>query len=231
MLTDFHSHVLPGIDDGSDSVETSLAMLQAAADQSVETMMATPHFYAHNDTPEHFLKNRAEAEETLRAAMEGKNLPRLIMGAEVYYFPGICDAAALQQLTLGNSCFVLVEMPMSKWTEDMYGDLEQIELKQGLIPVIAHIDRYLTFFNRRSVLRRLSKMQVLVQANSWFFRNPKTRRYALKLLKKGKIHLLGSDCHDMTHRKPDMLDAVEIIRRADRGHLDWIKSWEADILK
>lgn len=229
MPVDFHSHILPGIDDGSDSVEKSLQMLRAAASQGVTRMVATPHFYAHNNTPEDFLEARRQAERQLQEAMGEETLPELVMGAEVYYFPGISDAGALQNLTVGDRCFVLVEMPSTPWTEDMYRELEQIELKQGLIPVIAHIDRYLTWFNRRSIMKKLSRLQVLIQANARFFRNKKTRRFALGMLRKGQIHLLGSDCHDIDHRKPDLDLAVEAIREKDPALLEQIFQWENEV--
>ena len=76
--TDFHSHILPGIDDGSDSLETSLAMLRMEAEQGISRVVATPHFYPRYDSPEHFLKRRAEAEAVLREAMRKEpGLPEL----------------------------------------------------------------------------------------------------------------------------------------------------------
>lgn len=229
-ITDFHSHILPEIDDGSQSVEQSVKMLRLASEQGVKRMVATPHFYAHNNTPEHFLAARAEAQEQLLAAIENeRDLPELVMGAEVYYFPGMSDAAALQDLTVGDRCFVLVEMPFSKWTDDMYRELEQIELKQGLIPIIAHLDRYLTPFNRRSILKKLRKLQVLIQVNTGFFLHQKTQRTALKMLKKGQIHLLGTDCHDEIYRKPNLDQAAAVIRRADESLIKVLKDWEHEV--
>lgn len=229
-ITDFHSHILPGIDDGSQSVEQSIKMLRLASEQGVTRMVATPHFYAHSNTPGKFLEDRANALKQLqKATAEEPNLPELVLGAEVYYFPGMSDTQALQDLTVGNRLFLLVEMPFTSWTEDMYKELEQIELKQGLIPIIAHLDRYLTPWNRRSVLKRLSKMQALIQVNTGFFRNKKTQRTALKLLKKGQIHLLGTDCHDEEHRKPNLQEAVEIIRREDPSLLEELRGWEQEV--
>ena len=65
-IIDFHSHILPGIDDGSRSVEESIALLQKEAEQGISHVVATPHFYPQLDTPERFLKRRAEAEAALR---------------------------------------------------------------------------------------------------------------------------------------------------------------------
>ena len=227
-ITDIHSHILPGIDDGSQSVEQSMEMLRFARQQGITRMVATPHFYAHNDDPAQFLQRRKEAEKKLRDSMADEDLPELIMGAEVYYFPGMSDAVELQALTIGNTCFLLVEMPATPWTEDMYHELEQIELKQGLIPVLAHIDRYLTRFNQHSIFRKLKNLSVLIQANGGFFQNPKTQKRALRLLSKGKIHLLGSDCHDMDRRRPNLTSALSKI---PQWGLEQIQSWETEIFR
>lgn len=69
-MVDFHSHVLPGMDDGADSVEMSLRMLEESARQGVDLIFATSHFYADEDDPHSFLQRRNEAYQVLRAAME-----------------------------------------------------------------------------------------------------------------------------------------------------------------
>ena len=69
MIVDFHSHVLPGIDDGSRSVEESLVMLKRMQDQGIAAVVATPHFYASHHFPEEFLERRERAKlKILQAA-------------------------------------------------------------------------------------------------------------------------------------------------------------------
>ena len=103
MVTDFHSHILPGVDDGSASVEESIAMLRAMAQQGIEHVVATPHFYPQYQTPEAFLHKREAAEQQLRREMENyTDLPRLTMGAEVYFFHGISQTNCLKELTIGK---------------------------------------------------------------------------------------------------------------------------------
>ena len=90
MVSDLHSHVLPGIDDGSESVEESIAMLRMEAEQGVACVVATPHFYPRYDDPVSFLEKRARSEQLLRKEMEKHaGLPTLIVGAEVYFFRGM----------------------------------------------------------------------------------------------------------------------------------------------
>ncbi len=211
-VIDFHTHVLPAIDDGSKSLEQSIAMLQKIKEQGIRRVIATPHFYAQYDKPEKFLKKRAEAEALLRAEMaHHPEMPELSIGAEVYYFHGICDSDVLSELTIDKKGFILIEMPMPPWSERVYRDLENIMIKQNLIPIVAHIDRYIAPFQTYKIPERLAHMPVMIQANASFFLEKATRRMAMGMLKKGKIHLLGSDCHNLTDRSPNLGDAVSLI--------------------
>lgn len=213
-IVDFHSHILPGIDDGSACVEESIAMLQMEAEQGIRHVVATPHFYARHDTPERFLARRQEAEAQLReAAAMYDGLPQISVGAEVYFFPGISESSALAGLTIDQKRCILIEMPNSPWTDSMYGELEAIQVKRGITPIIAHVDRYIRPFRTYRIPERLEELPVLVQANANFFLHSSTRRMALKMLRKGQIQLLGSDCHNLTTRRPNLGDAIGVIQR------------------
>lgn len=214
MITDFHSHILPGIDDGSRSVKESLEMLRMEAAQGVDCVVATPHFYANHDDPERFLARRASAAARLREAMqEQEDLPRIRIGAEVHYFHGMSDSEVLPRLTIAKKECILIEMPPAPWTEQMYRELEWIYTKQGLTPVIAHVDRYIRPLQTHGIPRRLEQLPVLVQANASFFLRRSTAPLALHLLRQDRIHLLGSDCHNLTDRAPNLEAAVQVIDR------------------
>lgn len=232
MLTDFHSHILPGVDDGSRSVEESLEMLRMAASKGIRRMVATPHFYPRQDSPETFLRRRAEALERLEKAMAEKaGMPEVLMGAEVYFFSGISDSEALSQLTIGGKRCILLEMPHAPWTESMYREMEGISVKQGLIPVIAHVDRYIRPFRTFGIPERLMELPVLVQANAEFFLSRQTRGMALRMLKAGQIHVLGSDCHNLRDRKPNLDAAAAVIeRRLGLTALERICEYERKII-
>lgn len=213
-VIDFHSHILPEVDDGSKSLEMSLQMLRVMAKQGITQVVATPHFYPQHDTPERFLKRRAESEALLREAMAGeRGLPALIIGAEVYYFRGMSDSDVITELTIAGSKGIMVEMPGLPWTEAMYQELEELHVKRGLKPVVAHVDRYLSRFNTHGIPKRLKNLPVLVQANAEFFLERSTASMALRMLKKGMIHLLGSDCHNLTDRSPNVGAAMELIQQ------------------
>ena len=232
-VVDFHTHILPGIDDGSASVEESVAMLQVEAKQGIRHVIATPHFYANHDTPERFLKRRAQACMRLREALaEQEELPRVHIGAEVYYFRGISDSEVLQELTIDRKACILIEMPHSPWTDSMYRELEDIYTKRGITPVIAHVDRYIAPLRTHRIPERLAKLPVVVQANASFFIDRTTSRMALKMLRDGKIQLLGSDCHNMRSRKPNLSAAVELIEeRLGPEAIEYIRYHERNVLK
>ena len=214
MMIDFHSHILPGIDDGSRSVEESIRMLRAEAEQGIRKVIATPHFYAHHDSPERFLNRRKEAEKRLREAMEGyENMPEIEIGAEVYYFPGISESDVVNLLTIGQKRCILLEMPVSSWTPQMYKEIEAIRVKQGITPIIAHMDRYIAPFRTHGIPERLAELPVAVQVNASFFLRRSTASMAVRMLRRDQIHLLGSDCHNMDMRPPNLGPALQAIRR------------------
>ena len=213
-IIDFHSHVLPGIDDGSHSLEESIAMLRMEAEQGVSHVIATPHFYPRHDTPEDFLRKRREAEDLLREEMKKhSDLPALSVGAEVYYFPGISNSEVMAELTIDHKKCILIEMPTPPWTDAMYRELEGLYTKQGLIPIVAHVDRYIGRFRTFGIPQRLAELPVLVQANAEFFLQKSTASMAFRMLKQNSIHLLGSDCHNLDSRKPNLRAALELIER------------------
>ncbi len=214
-LFDFHTHVLPGMDDGSRTAAQSLAMLRAAARDGVRYVAATPHFYPHRETPGAFLARRDAAWDTLGRAMvaEESELPTVLPGAEVYAFEGMSDCAELRQLTLAGGDTLLVEMPMAAWSDRLLAELTGIQQKLGLVPVVAHIDRYLTRFNAKRIMACMADLPVFLQANSSFFLKRNSCRMALHFLCNQRIHVLGSDCHDDTRRPPNLGMATDIIAK------------------
>ena len=214
MTSDFHSHILPGMDDGSRSVEESLAMLRMEAQQGIRQIVATPHFYPQQNSPEEFLERRAESTRLLFEAMAQEHpLPEVHLGAEVYFFPGISDCEQLRELTIDQNGYILIEMPLSPWTERMYRELQDIHYKQGLLPIVAHVDRYIRPFKTYDIPKRLADMPVLVQANASFFQDRLTRSMAMRMLRGGQIHLLGSDCHDLKHRPVNIKQTLDLIEK------------------
>jgi protein-tyrosine phosphatase len=219
------------MDDGSRSTEESLAMLAMEAAQGISLVAATPHFDPRTDEPEAFLERRSMAEAVLReAAGEDPRLPRLLMGAEVRYFRGISDCEALPLLTLAGGKALLLELPVGPWPEEIWQELARFRDKRDILPIIAHLDRYMGLLHGRELPGRLAELPVLVQANSGFFRRRSTAPLALRLLREDRIHLLGSDCHSADRRAPDLGLVRDLIRRKAPDALCRIGEYETMIL-
>ena len=232
LTTDFHSHILPGIDDGSLSFAESVKMIQQERDQGVSTIVLSPHFYAQQMKLETFLDNRQKSLDMLRNSISDiENCPHLIVGAEVSFCAGMSQWKDLDKLTVGNSRYIIIEMPFIRWSESMYDELVYIRKVRGLIPVIPHIERYLTrtFFSDQ--LKKLAEIPVFLQVNCNLFNRLSTRHIALKLLKQQKIHFLGSDCHGSTWRTPNMAQARKVIlRKADNKTITYLREMERFVM-
>ncbi len=214
-MVDFHTHILPKMDDGSRGTEESLKMLKLCASQGIDTVMLTSHYYAEQESPDEFLKRRKASWERLQEAIgeSGETgFPELYPGAEVKLFYGISGVEQLQRLDLAGTGFILLEMPFSEWSDKVFRELRSI-ISQGMHPIIAHVERYLKIQQNTDNIERLMDMDVLIQANAEFFLEGFfNKRRALHMLQEGNIHLLGSDCHNLTSRPPNLGDAVQLIR-------------------
>lgn len=210
-MIDWHSHILPGIDDGSQDVEQSVLMLRMLADQGVRTVVATPHFYANDGSVDAFLERRREAWELLRPRLS-ENAPEVLLGAEVRYYQGISRLEKLRDLRIEGTKLLLLEMPMATWPEYVIRELTEISGKSGIQLVMAHIERYFDL-QKRSVWQTLLENGILMQVNASHFTGLMTRGKAISLLKEGGIHFVGSDCHNTTTRAPQLDKAYGILRK------------------
>lgn len=218
VVIDFHSHILPEVDDGSRSVDESLQMLDASARQGITHMAATPHFHPAESGLNSFLGCREQALTQLRTVWHPA-LPHILPGAEVYYFEGMSRVERLKELRIEGTSLLLLEMPFQTWTERMVREVTALQEHPDITVLLAHIERYLGS-QRKNVWDELLEAGVLMQSNASFFLRWRTRRRALRLLEVGRIHLLGSDCHNMEKRAPRMGAALAAIGENNRQELE-----------
>ena len=211
-MFDYHSHILPGIDDGSRSPDMSAEMIRWSIRQGITAIALTPHFYADTDEPETFFQNRQASAQRLFDAAQGiPNCPRLLLGAEVHYYRGMGQSAILERFCIEGSNAILVELPFRTWGRQVLRDIEDIRRRLGLQVVIAHIDRYLSMAQESDLAALRSDAGALFQANAGFFLRLRTRRKAIRMLRDGQIDLLGSDCHNISERAPNLGPAAAYI--------------------
>ncbi len=210
-MTDFHSHILPRVDDGSKSVAESIELLDMLKTQGVGNVIATPHFNANRMSVGEFLSRRDEALSLLVKELP-EGAPNVLCGAEVGYYPGISRLGDLNRLCASDSKLLLLEMSMSKWTEYTVRELTELVRYGDVTLVIAHIERYMKYQDRKAI-DRLYESGILMQSNASFFLGFSTKRKALSMLRNGEIHLIGSDCHSVGSRPPRIGEAFNVIRK------------------
>ena len=205
-MIDYHCHILPRMDDGPDLLSESMDILRRSREQGVEVMVSTSHFYADEDYPESFLERRNDAFLRLREEMlwDAEIYPLIVLGAEVLYFPGISQAQGIEKLTIGSGRTILVEPPMAPWSDAMLDEIVELGENLHSRPVVAHVDRYMRMLKDKHLLDRVLERNLLVQVNASWFLDPGTVKSAVRSLKQGKIHLIGSDCHNLLSRSPNL---------------------------
>ena len=214
-MTDIHSHILPNIDDGAQDTETSVAILEMMREQNIKKVFATPHFYPVTTSLEDFFDSRARSFEALLNAVKGKDLPEIELGCELLYFRGIGKCDELHKLKMGDTKYILIEFPSIDITESILRDLSEVFLVGGLVPVIAHTERYFRQKGYKKLLKFIAEGTIpcLAQVNADSFFDEYYKRVALKLVKNNNVSFVASDAHSLHSRKPKMDAAAELIQR------------------
>lgn len=212
-MIDWHTHILPYMDDGSKNEEMSASMMKKSCEEGVNTVILTPHFYPHKEDPKRFISRRSQSLEKLLSHLQaldagGEKIkwPGFILGAEVFYFHELAriDEEILKYLCIGNSKYLMVELPVEPWSAEVYASLESLIFNRGIIPVLAHIDRYFHIIKDISPLTELVEEGMLIQLNAGALDGFFSRRKALKMIDSGLVHILASDCHNMSDRPPNL---------------------------
>ncbi len=208
-MVDFHTHILPGIDDGSDSLDTTLKMLDEMRKQDIKTIVATPHFAPQTEAVSAFLERREAALQLVSPHLNGLTI---IPAAEVKYCRNISKIEGIEKAALGNLGYILIEMTYQEWTKQTVDDVIAIMDNTGLIPILAHVDRYWNN-NTKKHFEVFLDAGVLMQFNVSSFEGFFQERKFIKLIREGKIHLLGSDCHNMKRRIPNLKSGFDILEK------------------
>ncbi|MGN0521971.1 MAG: tyrosine-protein phosphatase [Eubacterium sp.] len=226
-LVETHCHILPGIDDGAVDVETSLKMIDRLKRQGAKAIILTPHYYSDSISLNDFLDRRNNALAQLEAALP-EDSPRLIPAAEVYISKYLFNNENIDEICIGNSGYILIEHPFSStFSQQTYDRLMNLYCDYGVKPILAHIERYEALMDDEDLLDDYIAMGCLVQVNISSFSSASRgiRKKLIKYLDTGRIHLIGSDCHNLTSRPPQYEDGVkEIIKRSSREAIEVLEN-------
>lgn len=200
-MTEYHCHILPRMDDGAKDLNMSLDMVRLMMAQGIDRIIATPHFYAHReDGVRAFLERRQDAFRQI--ADTGMTMPYLYLGAEVAVEQGLSRLPGVHLLALADTPYILLELPYAPFAHWMMEEIDDLSQRYGLVPVLAHVHRYASFYTRAQMSEVL-QADAVFQFNNEAFRNLSERRLAMSLIRKGCPYVLGSDAHNMTSRRPD----------------------------
>ena len=225
-MIDFHSHFLHNFDDGSHNVAESITMLKESYKQGVDTIVSTSHFRLGEHKINAFVTDRRNRLDEIKAALtdaDKKEIPKIILGSEIEYIPGMHKWDYLDQLTIQGTNYLLLEMPFVPWTESMINTVEYICYNTPYIPIIPHIDRYFILMIKPKYYKRLFNLPVIIQLNGIFANNPNNISHLKNLIDNRVVHLLGSDCHSAEWRPPNLGRTQKVITETcDPGILDEI---------
>ncbi len=211
VMIDIHNHVLYGVDDGPETIEESVQILQDAKAQGIHTIICTPHYrygmfpYPEESIAEHFLKLR-EASKAMGIRLELGCEYHVNSSMAEYFNEGRC-------CPLAGSRYLLAEYSFE--TEYSYIRESCTELlRNGYIPVIAHMERYRCFQKKPYLTSELSEFGVLLQVNADSVLGMDTR--AVKklchiLLKEECVDIIASDCHNNRERRCRMQECREYV--------------------
>ena len=198
MLTDYHCHVLPGIDDGAETPEISGKMLDLMKMQGVGKLVLTPHFYPHRErSVEDFLKKRVSAFEKISHRTEFE----FHLGAEVAIERGFSEISGIEQLAVEGTNLMLLELPFSRYGRWVLDEIHNLKCA-GIVPVLAHIHRYIGVYSKLQ-LDEILNTDAIFQLNTEAFASFRERRFVKKLIRSGAKIVFGSDAHNLTDRKPN----------------------------
>ncbi|MCR4815368.1 MAG: protein-tyrosine-phosphatase [Lachnospiraceae bacterium] len=222
---DMHCHILPGIDDGSQSMKTTIKMLRIAAQCGTTHMVATPHFKKghHNASPE-TIKHLIEEVQGIAAE---KNIDvKIFPGNEIMFFSDLEEAFDAHRIqTMNGTEYLLVEFYPDEDFARIRRGMETVQ-SLGLHPVLAHVERFLALRKDIGLVEELKDMGCLIQTNASSVTGGqgfKTKQFVKKLLKNEIIDLVGTDAHHYETRTPEMGKCAEYLyKKFDEDYADRI---------
>lgn len=215
-MTDIHTHVLHGMDDGPAKLEDSISLIKKLAQTGVDTVAATSHYYPIVESPEKYVSKRSASLDlvTKRLDSEGINV-RIIPGAEVLLNRLILNQSDIRELCYNKGKHILLEISQKNFDFDESTELiERIMSYYNVVPVIAHVERYPFFVKNIRWLEYLKDMGCLIQLDSSCFLDGfMEKHFGFKLFKKNLADVVGSDCHNMVTRGPNLDLAYNVIEK------------------
>lgn len=215
-MIDLHSHILPGIDDGADTLETALEMARIAVAEGTEILACTPHIVrgVYDNSSSNIMPAIAE----LQRALDDNGIDlRLISGADVHVRADLLKLLQSKEIpTLDGSNYFLFEPPHHVCPPNIAA-LAGMLLSAGYVPVLTHPERLSWIERDYKIITDLDDMGVAMQITAQSLTGgfgSGVERWALRMLDEGRIDIIASDAHSPKHRPPGLQKAHALITKS-----------------
>ncbi len=221
-MIDIHSHILPGLDDGSKDINMTLEMLKRAEDNKTKKIVATPHYCIGYGEVE-YLDVKKVTDYVRKASKENNINIDIYCGQEVFFTKSILDLYEKGIIgTINDSAYMLIELPMQNFEDRTIDTLYELNLK-GINIILAHPERYIPFINEPERINDFIDEGILFQMNSGSVLGTfgkSVKKTAEIFLKNNIYSFIGSDAHNNTNRKTGIQDSISFINKRYTGYGD-----------
>ena len=213
-MVDIHSHIINEIDDGSKSIDMTINMLKKSEQSGTTDIIATPHFMRGRFEVEY--KDVVKKVEELKKIVKENNIDiNIYAGQEVYYSRKLIEYYNDKIIgTINNTKYMLIEFPMLDFNIDEIIDtIYELQIR-GIVPIIAHPERYKQFIKKPSMINSLIKEGMLFQMNTGSIVGDfgkDVKKTAAKYLEHNVYSFIGSDAHRDRGRDTDISEALNIL--------------------
>lgn len=213
-MVDLHTHILPGVDDGADDVNDSAFLVDMLVSQRVDRIALTPHYLPMHESVEDFVAKRDAELEKIKFLEQQKNI-RFFTGAEVLFTPLLSAYDNVEKLCISGTRYMLVEFPYDgAFEKNVINGLEALTDRHGIIPVIAHVERYRAVQKNYKLIYSLKEIGCVIQVNSASVTDTPFKSFVKKLVRKDLVDVVSSDCHGRNKRVPKMSEAFRALSEA-----------------
>ena len=218
-MVDIHSHIINEIDDGSRSIEMTINMLKKAEESGTTDIIATPHFMRGRFEVEY--KEVIQKTEELKKIVKENNIDiNIYVGQEVYYSKNLLEYYNDKIIgTINNTKYMLIELPMLGFDiDEVINTIYELQIR-GIVPIIAHPERYKPFIKKPSMINALINEGMLFQMNAGSIAGDfgkDVKKTATKYLEHNVYSFIGSDAHRDRGRDTDMSEALNILESHQR---------------
>ncbi len=214
-MYDIHCHIAFGLDDGAQTLDEAVAIVELASQRGTKGIVATPHCNIPGSYKNYWSNDVLDRIKALREALDKNYIDvQIFCGQEIFctsMTPELLKSGEL--ITLNNSRYPLVEFDFYEYSDSVYSKLDKL-ISEGYVPVVAHPERYAFVCNEEDAARRLKRMGCLLQVNKGSFEGkfgPEAMEMSRQLLDSGYADVVASDAHSPYMRTSNMIHTHEFI--------------------